>query len=62
MIRRPVDKTCFPLTFISMKTLLKLLCVAVLVSFATVQTHAACGDGSCDGKDKKDKTDQSDKK
>lgn len=38
-----------------MNTLLKLLCVAVLASFATVSVMAEgdCSGGGCSGKDKK---------
>ncbi len=45
-----------------MTHLLKILSLVVLASFATIQSHAACCDGTCDGKDKKkDKTEQKDK-
>ena len=44
-----------------MNTLLKVIGVVVLAGFATLQAHAACGDGTCD-KDKKDKTEQKDGK
>ncbi len=41
-----------------MKTLLKVLSLVVLTSFAAVHVNAACGDGSCDGKKDDAKTEQ----
>lgn len=48
-----VDRSKIAITLFSMNTLLKVLTVVVLASFATIQANAQCTGGSCDGKDKK---------
>lgn len=53
LISGAVDNRKIAITFFAMNTLLKVLCVAVLASFATVSLHAQCSGGGCSGKDKK---------